>query len=352
MNDFTLSSAINTALRDSMIKDDKVICFGLGVGDPKEIFGTTAGLTEKFGEDRVFDVPVSENALTGMALGMAIKGYRPIFSHQRMDFALLTMDQIINNIAKWKFMFGKQRQLAMVIRMIVGRGWGQGPTHSQNLQALFCHIPGLKVVCPTTPSDAYELLTKSIFGDSPVIFIEHRWLHGQRGMIDKDFDSSKAIEPRLVRRGKDLTVVSSSYATIESIKAADQLMKEKKISIELIDLRQLSPLKINKIITSVKKTQRLLVLDTGHESGSISGDIILKVLSKFNGFKTLPRRLCIPDYPEPTSRGLLANYHVDAKKIFSTCIEIVQNPNQGKRKFYGHEKLALDVPGPWFSGPF
>ena len=352
MSEVSVTKAINSAMHDAMTKDNKVLCFGLGVSDPKNIFGTTKGLVERFGNDRVFDVPVSENALTGMTLGMAIQGFRPVFSHQRMDFALLTMDQVINNIAKWKFMFGKQRQLALVIRMIVGRGWGQGPTHSQNLHALFCHIPGLRVVCPTSPSDAYELLMKSIFGNSPVIFIEHRWLHGQVGNLNKKFDLSKPIEPKVVRKGTDITVVSSSYATVECIKAADQLIKEHGICVELIDLRQLSPIRIRKIITSVKKTKRLLVLDTGHESGSISADIILKVCSKFKDFKSFPKRLCIPDYPEPTSRSLLANYHVDSKKIITSCIQLFKNNKFNKSMHYKKDNLALDVPGSWFSGPF
>jgi pyruvate dehydrogenase E1 component beta subunit len=149
----------------------------LGVTDPKGVFGTTTGLEEKFGSNRVFDMPTSENAMTGIGIGVSLNGFRPVMTHQRLDFALLSLDQIINNAAKWRFMFGGTRGVPITIRLIIGRGWGQGPTHSQNLHALFSHIPGLKVVMPSTAKDAKGLLLSSIFDPDPVIFLENRWLH-------------------------------------------------------------------------------------------------------------------------------------------------------------------------------
>ncbi len=171
------SEAIREALFVAMEADSGVLCYGLGVTDPKGVFGTTMGLEEKFGSNRVFDMPTSENAMTGIGIGASLNGFRPVLTHQRLDFALLSLDQIINNAAKWRFMFGGARGVPITIRMIIGRGWGQGPTHSQNLQALFGHIPGLKVVMPSTAKDAKGLLLSSIFDPDPVIFLEHRWLH-------------------------------------------------------------------------------------------------------------------------------------------------------------------------------
>ena len=178
--------AIREALDQSMQEDANIFIIGEGVPDPKGIFGTTSGLREKYGEKRVLDMPVSENALTGVCIGAALTGLRPVLMHQRVDFSLLSMDQIINNAAKWHYMFGGQLKVPLVIRMIIGRGWGQGAQHSQNLQALFSHIPGLKVVMPSTAYDAKGLLISSIKDNNPVIFLEHRWLHNISGFVPEE----------------------------------------------------------------------------------------------------------------------------------------------------------------------
>ena len=154
MATLTFAEAIRDALWTALQTDPAVICYGLGVTDPKGVFGTTLGLEAAFGSDRVFDMPTAENAMTGIGIGAALGGLRPVMTHQRLDFALLSMDQIVNNAAKWRFMFGGRRGVPLTVRMILGRGWGQGPTHSQNLQAWFAHVPGLKVVMPATPRDA------------------------------------------------------------------------------------------------------------------------------------------------------------------------------------------------------
>ena len=182
----TFSEAIREATVQAMDGDDTVLALGLGVTDPKGVFGTTLGLKERFGEERAYDIPVSENAVTGICVGLAISGFRPILSHQRADFMLMSMDQIINNVAKWNYMFGGQDSVPLVIRTIVGRGWGQGPQHSQNFQAMFAQVPGLKVVSPTTPYQAKGLMAAAIEDPDPVIFVEHRWLHGQVGDVPED----------------------------------------------------------------------------------------------------------------------------------------------------------------------
>ena len=143
MTESTFAQAINLALHEAMFLDPAVICYGLGVTDPKAVFGTTSGLEQRFGRSRVFDMPTSENAMTGVAIGAALNGIKPVVTHQRLDFFLLALDQLVNGAAKWYYMFGNQVSVPMTIRLILGRGWGQGPTHSQNLQAWFAHIPGL-----------------------------------------------------------------------------------------------------------------------------------------------------------------------------------------------------------------
>src|ERR1700722_14260768 len=183
MPNLTLSQAILQATDQLMQIDSSVYVMGLGVPDPKGIFGTTTGLEKKYGSDRVLDMPTSENGMTGIAIGSALLGLRPIMTHQRVDFFLLALDQLINNAAKWHYMFGGQMNVPLVIRLIIGRGWGQGPQHSQSLQSIFSHIPGLKVVMPSNPYDAKGLLLSAIDDENPVVYLEHRWLHGIFGEV-------------------------------------------------------------------------------------------------------------------------------------------------------------------------
>ena len=175
------NEAINFALKKAMYRDNKMICYGLGINDPKSIFGTTKDLKKKFGKSRVFDMPTSENAMTGVSIGEAINGVRSVVTHQRIDFFLLAIDQSVNSAATWHYMFGGKMRLPITIRLIIGRGWGQGATHSQSLHAWFAHIPGLKVVSPSNSYDAAGLLYASIFDPNPVIYLEHRWLHNTDG---------------------------------------------------------------------------------------------------------------------------------------------------------------------------
>ena len=174
--ELTFAEAVKEAIDYCISQDDSVFAIGEGVPDPKAIFGTTLGLREKYGADRVLDMPLSENAMTGVCIGSALSGMRPILMHQRADFAFLSMDQIINNAAKWHYMFNGQANTPLVIRMVVGRGWGQGPQHSKSFHSWFANLPGIRVAIPSTPFDAKGLLVDSIFSDMPTIIIEHRSL--------------------------------------------------------------------------------------------------------------------------------------------------------------------------------
>ena len=346
----TYAEAVRDALSVALEQDPAVIVYGLGAPDPKGVFGTTLGLQERFGADRVFDMPTAENAMTGVGVGAALGGLRPVLTHQRLDFALLSLDQIINNAAKWRFMFGGRRGVPLTIRMILGRGWGQGPTHSQNLQAMFAHIPGLCVVSPATPADAKGLLLSAIFGDDPVIFLEHRWLHGAVGETPSGDHRVPFGKARVLRQGRDVTVVASSILTLEALQAVDHLAAQG-VACDLIDLRSMRPLDWSAIEASVRKTGRLLVLDAGHETGGIAAEILARMTVRCWGdLRSPPARLAMPDAPESTSPALTRGYHVRSEHIAEAIGEQVGRKLETA-------SLALrshphDVPGNDFQGPF
>lgn len=347
----TFSKAINEALIQAMEMDESVICYGLGVPDPKGVFGTTLGLKERFGEARVFDMPASENAMTGVAIGASLNGIRPVMTHQRVDFFLLAMDQLVNNAAKWHYMFGGQTSVPITIRLIIGRGWGQGPTHSQTLQAIFAHIPGLKVVMPATAADAKGLLLSSIFDDNPVIFLEHRWLHNLKGDVPENDFRIPIGKAQQLRTGKDISIISLSYMTIEALHATEVLEKEG-IYCDLIDLRTIKPIDWELIFSSVRKTGRLLALDTGVTTGSIAGEVIARVsIQCYESLKQAPKRLALLDFPTPTSQSLTKVFYKRAEDI----VELVGNM-LGREiqisSLIDRGNIPYDVPGDWFKGPF
>jgi len=345
------ASAINEALHQAMEMDSSVICYGLGVTDPKAVFGTTAGLEERFGPGRVFDMPTSENAMTGVAIGAALNGIKSVMTHQRVDFFLLALDQLVNSAAKWHYMFGSQCSVPITIRLIIGRGWGQGPTHSQNLQAWFAHIPGLKVVMPTTPGDAKGLLLSSIADPNPVVFLEHRWLHNSIGEVPDGNYRVPLGNARIARVGQDITIVSMSYMTVEALHAAEYL-EAKGISCEVIDLRTIKPLDWDAVFESVAKTGRLMAIDTGFTTGSVAGEIVARVsMDKFSELKCAPLRLAMPDVPEPTSNGLTKGFYVRASSIAASAMKMMKELTYSVDMDLP-EPLPHDVPGVWFEGPF
>lgn len=347
----SFAEAINEALTAAMTRDANVICYGLGIDDPKAVFGTTLGLQARFGPERVFDMPTSENAMTGIGIGAALYGLRPVMTHQRLDFALLTMDQLVNNAAKWRFMFGGHRGVPLTVRMILGRGWGQGPTHSQNLQAWFAHVPGLKVVAPATPEDAKGLLLASIFDDDPVIFLEHRWLHGLRGEVPEGDVRVPLGKARVLRKGGDVTIVAMSYMTLEGLHAVDHLAAHG-IHCELIDLRTIRPLDWDTIEQSVRRTGRLLVLDPGTMTGSVAGEIVARMVKAcWTALKCAPERLAMPDFPEASSSALIGGYHVRAEHVAERIGEMLGRQVEFQ-SLAARRTHPPDVPGTWFRGPF
>jgi pyruvate dehydrogenase E1 component beta subunit len=343
--------AINEAIDLCMAKDPSVYIMGLGVPDPKGVFGTTLGLQQKYGPLRVQDMPTSENGMTGVAIGSALVGMRPILTHQRVDFALLAIEQIVNQASNWHYMFGGQMGVSLVIRMIIGRGWGQGPQHSQSLQAWFAHVPGLKVIMPTTPYDAKGLLISSIEDNNPVIFIEHRWLYNILGSVPDGVYRVPIGQAKVARIGNDITIASTSYMTLEALRAAD-ILEADNISAEVIDIRTLKPLDNIMILDSVRKTGRLIVADTGWKTLGFSAEIVAQVAEEaLNYLKSPPVRIALPDCASPTSHALIKHYYpraidivVKAKTMFGQSVEY---PLLSMRT-----SEPLDIPDKTFFGPF
>lgn len=347
------ASEILRIIDRNLTRNPKFLVAGLGVTDPKGIFGTTTGLADKYGRKRVLETPTSENAMTGVGVGLAISGFRPLLVHQRVDFFLLAMDQLVNAAAKWHFMFGGQTSVPITIRLITGRGWGQGPTHSQNLHAWFAHIPGLKVVMPSFAFEVGALLQASIDDPNPVIFIEDRWIHNQKiDVTDPRLNQPiKLGESRVVQSGEGVTIISSGFMSIEALRAVNFLHSQN-ISAELIDLRTIKPLDMETILKSIQKTRNLVVVDAANEIASFGKEIIANV-SMIPNLKlhSAPRLVTLPDVPEPTSHGVIGEYRISAMKIAKSVFETLSLP-LANRLFDSLNPGLVDVPDSSFTGPF
>ncbi len=353
--EITYATAIREAIDQGMEKDSSIFIIGEGIPAHPYSFGTTKGLLEKYGKMRVLDMPLSENSITGVCIGAALQGMRPIMVHQRLDFMLLALDQLVNNAAKWHYMFGGQMKVPLVIRAIIGRGWGQGTQHSQNLQAILAHIPGLKVVMPSTAYDAKGLLMASVQDNNPVIFIEHRWLHNMTGYVPEEPYTVPLGLASVALKGTDVTIAATSYMVVEALRAATVLEKAG-VSAEVIDIRTVKPLDYGKIIESVKKTGRLLVTDLGYHSVGIAGDVIARVSEEaFDSMTAAPRRITSPDIPTPSTPALAKYYYPRHTDIIKTACEMVGKDDKAQKLLEEEKKKEpkhLDVPDPSFTGPF
>jgi pyruvate dehydrogenase E1 component beta subunit len=317
----TYADAIKEALIQTMEEDSNVFVMGEGVDDPGGIFGTTLGLQERFGKERVFDIPIAENAMTGVAIGASLAGMRPVFVHMRMDFLLCAMDQLVNHAAKWHYMFGGCVSVPIVVRTLIGRGWGSAAQHSQSLQGLFMHTPGLKVVMPTTPYDVKGLLLSSIKDPDPVIFIEHRWLYKTFGYVPQEPYKIPLGEGIIRKEGEDITIVAISHMVLEAMEACKVLEKEG-IYAELIDPRTIKPMDWEMIFNSVKKTGRLLIADTGYKSGGVGAEISAKVIENVFPFLKAPIvRVATADTPTPASHILEKAFYPSSKDVLKAAKE-------------------------------
>jgi len=320
----TYSLAINEALHQIMALDQSVFLIGQGVKSPWYVGNTCQGLLESFGPEKVIDTPVSENAITGSAVGAAIAGMKPVIVHPRMDFMMYAMDPIINEAANWHYMCGGKSSVPVVIWGIVNRGGEQAAQHSQAFHALFAHIPGLKVVMPSTPYDAKGLLVAAIRDENPVIYVDDRWLYPQEGPVPEEIYEVPIGKGIIRKKGADLTLVSSSYMVIESLRAAQELAEDG-IDVELIDLRTVKPLDEDILLKSIKKTGKMVIADGGWKNCGISADVSALVSEKaFQYLKAPIRRVTLPDSPAPASRMLEKKYYPDAKNITATARDLIK----------------------------
>ena len=321
--------ALREGIDQAMIQDRRVFAIGLDADDKFGVFGSMMKMTHP---ERVIGTPISENAMMGVALGSALNGLRPIYIHLRVDFMLVAMDQLVNYIAKWRYMTRGQVKVPIVVRAVIGRGWGCGAQHSQTLGGWFAHIPGLKVVMPSTPYDAKGLLLAAVKDDYPVIFIEHRWLYKNTGAVPKDLYILPLGKGRIVRSGNKLTVVATSLAVIDTLNACTKY----KLDVELIDPRCLKPLDEELILNSVRKTGRLLVVDYDAPFAGFAAEVSALVAEKALPHLKVPvQRLTFPDCPMPASQILERTYYPNPETIATR----IKNILDGRR----HEIATAEV---------
>ncbi len=324
---YNYGTAILSAFEYLLESYPEVFVIGQGLWSPWYVGNSMTDLDKKFGVERVIDTPVSESASTGAAVGASLCGMKPIVVHPRMDFMLYAMDAIVNQSAKWSHMLGGQAHPGVTIRSIINRGGEQGAQHSQALHAWFSHVPGLRVVMPSTVADARDLLIASVLCEDPVIYIDDRWLYDQEDdlppVVEIDLTTQR---PMISSIGADITIVASGHASLlarESI----QLLKSENISAEIIDVRVLNPFYAEEIINSVKKTKNLLVVDSGWLSGGFSAEIITKVVEQLptNCLNNPPARIGLPDAPAPTSRILEKAYYYSVNDVVKMVKEILKS---------------------------
>lgn len=314
------AQALNDGLAQAMDLSDAVCVLGQLVDYEPGVFGTTSGLAKRFGAHRVQDFPVAESAMTAAGMGAALAGMRPVLVHHRLDFMLYSMDALVNWLSLWRFKSNNESSLPVVIRAIVGKGWGQGPQHSKSLHAWFAHLPGVKVAMPATAFDAKGLLLESIFGEDPVLMIEHRSLFG---LVDNVPDEPYRVrfgQAAVRRPGSGITLVAMGMMVPLALRAAAQLAA-KGFDAEVLDLRTVSPLDMDSISRSVAKTGRLVVADPAWRTGSVAAEIIAAVCERhIRELKSAPARVCLPDSHTPMSSALEDAFYPDEAAIVEQVI--------------------------------
>ena len=325
MKNYNYGSAILAGFEYLLEKYPEVFVIGQGLWSPWYVGNSMTDLDKKFGVERVIDTPVSESACTGAAVGASLSGMRPIVVHPRMDFMLYAMDAIVNQAAKWSHMLGGQAHPSLTIRGIINRGGEQGAQHSQALHAWFAHVPGLRVVMPSTVKDARDLLVASVLSPDPVLYIDDRWLYEQEDELSavEELDLSK-LGPEIRILGDDITIIASGHSSLLAKEAAGFLLNEG-IKAEVIDVRVLNPFDSSVIVESVKKTGRLLVVDSGWASAGFSAEIMASVVEKLpvNALKNSPVRIALPNAPAPTSRILEKEYFFTAETVVNAAKKII-----------------------------
>jgi pyruvate dehydrogenase E1 component beta subunit len=318
------SLAVNEALHQVMSLHKDVILLGQGLKSPWYVGNTCRGLLEAFGEDRVIDTPVSENAMTGMAVGASIAGNRSVVVHPRMDFMLYAFDPIINEAANWHYMSGGALNVPVVFWGIINRRGEQAAQHSQALHSMFAHVPGLKVVMPSTPHDAKGLMVSAIFDPNPVVFIDDRLLYTNKGTVPEELYSVPIGEAAIRKKGEDITIIAVSYMAYIAQKAALRLLNDG-IKVEVVDIRTVKPLDTKTILNSVTKTGRVVIADVGWKSFGLSAEVAAIIAESDIKLKNPIKRLALPDIPAPASRSLEDEYYIDEEKLYNYILNIFKN---------------------------
>ncbi len=342
----TYREALNEAMAVEMRRDPNVFLYGIDVADHKRIFGSGNGLLEEFGAERCFSTPLSECAMTGFGLGAALNGLRPIHVHMRVDFMILAMNELTNMIASFRYGSGGRMKVPMVIRAVIGRGWGQSWQHSKTLHSWFAHVPGLKVVMPSRPADAKGMLIAAIRDDNPVIFIEHRWLYDVVGEVSEESNPDSLEGSRLIRSGSDVTVLAVSWMNVEALQAAEVLAKNG-IKLEVIDARAISPFDDTAVVESVRKTGHLIVADYDWVHCGFGAEVATRVYEKCMGsLKSSITRIGFADAHCPCSRPLEIEYYPSAINIIRAVEQKLglSKIDLTHEEFYSYEKK--------FKGPF
>lgn len=336
--------AIREALELEMTSDDSVILMGQGVDDPKTILGSTRGLKEKFGPLRVFDTPLAEDGMAGVAIGAALAGLRPVQTHIRMDFVLLAMNQIVNMAAKMHYMYGGEVFCPIVIRSLIGKSWGQGPQHSQSIYPLLMNIPGLSIIAPSTAYDAKGCLINAIRDNNPVMMIEHRHLYYQRGNVPEHSYTVPLGKGRILSEGKDITLVGISQMAIECLRAY-QYLQDTAVSAEVIDPVSLCPLDVELIASSVLKTGNLIVVDNAWMTCGAGAEIITALAER--KIHANVHRMGFAPVACPTTPTLEEHFYPDAIKIASQAYSMLYPSKEA-----WIPSRELDIEEVEFKGPF
>ncbi len=318
------AEAIREALKTAMKKDRRVFIMGQGVDDPDGMFGVTKDLHLKFGRERVFDTPLAEGSMTGISIGTALAGMRPVYFHNRPDFLLLAMDQLVNHAAKWSYLFGGAANVPLVVWACIGRGWGAAAQHSQALQGLFAHIPGLKLVMPATCYDAKGLMLSAIADPNPVVIMDHRFNFRQKGIVPPGYYTVPIGKGVIRKKGRDVTIVAISHLVTEAFNAAREMAAEG-IDAEVIDPRTLKPLDEDIILDSVAKTGRLIIADCGWKTNGMTAEIGAMVAEKgFSYLKAPIKRIACPDLPAPAACNLEEAFYVGKEDIKKALLEVAR----------------------------
>lgn len=339
-------TAINQALHQEMERDSSIFTYGIDVADHKRIFGSTAGLLEKFGPKRVFSTPLSEEGLLGFGLGTAINGLRPINVHIRVDFLLLAINQLVNMVASFHYGSAGKIKVPFVIRAIIGKGWGQAYQHSKSLQSFFAHIPGLKVAMPTTPADAKGLLIAAIRDNNPVVILEHRMLYDVEGEVPIEAIPTPLGKGQILKKGKDITIIATSYSIVEAMKGAEVLEK-RGVNVEVVDPRSIFPLDEELIVKSVEKTGHCIIADYDWTFCGFSAELAARIYDKLSyKLKSEILRLGFAPTHCPGARELENEFYTDSIDLIRAVEKKLKlkEMDLSKESFYSYENK--------FRGPF